>query len=258
MQTFCVYYSIRKIKRIEMNTIYIMIGISGSGKSTLARTLMNGNQVIVSRDSLRNSLFGYTDETVHEYYRRPDFKACEDKVTKFFNDQVRYALNNGMDVVADNTHLQASYVNAYKQFGVELKLVWWGCDSSQAIYRDQRRTRCVGESVIRKQALQFAKFRNTDIEDQIGKFNEELRSIYDTCKKAEYDPNKRYCYVFDIDGTVAHTNGKRSPYDYSNVSVDDVDKEIAYAARLIAGQSAVDVIFVRDVRKLVEMQLIIG
>ena len=209
-----------------MNTIFVMIGISGSGKSTFTRNLMRSNQVIVSRDNLRNSLFGYTDENIHEYYKRPDFKACEDKVTKFFNDQVRYALKNDMDVVADNTHLNASYINAYKQFGVEIELVWCNVDTEVAIYRDQRRTRCVGETVIRKQAQQFSKLRNTDIVKQISEYNEELKNIYNTCKKAQYDEEKPDCICVDIDGTLAHTNGKRSPYDYSNVSKDDVDEAI--------------------------------
>ena len=175
-----------------MNTIFVMIGISGSGKSTTARQFMTGNQisVIVSRDNLRNSLFGYTDETIHEYYTRPDFKACEDKVTKFFNDQVRYALKNGMDVIADNTHLNASYINAYKQFSAEIKLVWCDIDVEVAIDRDHKRTRCVGETVIRKQALQFAKLRNTDIADQIDAYNEELKNIYATLNESLSAPKR--------------------------------------------------------------------
>ena len=217
-----------------MNTIFVMIGISGSGKSTTARTFMNGNQVIVSRDNLRNSLFGYTDETVHEYYNRPDFKTCEDRVTKFFNDQVRYALNNGMDVIADNTHLQASYINAYKQFGAEIKLIFRDSTIDAAVYLIKNRTRQVDEEVIRKQYAQYIKLIKSDIKEQIEEYNKELRHIYATCKKAPHNPKKLDCVVFDIDGTLAHTNGKRSPYDYSNVGVDDADEAISVVCNNIA------------------------
>lgn len=217
-----------------MNTIFVMIGISGSGKSTTARNFMNGNQVIVSRDNLRNSLFGYTDETVREYYNRPDFKACEDRVTKFFNDQVRYALNNGMDVVADNTHLQASYINAYKQFGAEIKLFWCDVEVADAIDRMVNRTRKVSYTVVMRQYEQFQKLVKSNIKEQIEEYNKELRHIYATCKKAPHDPKKIDCVVFDVDGTLAHTNGKRSPYDYSNVGVDDADEAISIVCNNIA------------------------
>ena len=42
------------------------------------------------------------------------------------------------------------------------------------------------------------------------------------------DPSLPVAYSFDLDGTLAHTNGKRSPYDASKYHVDDVDEAIAY------------------------------
>ncbi|MCC9041094.1 hypothetical protein LMH44_11090, partial [Neisseria gonorrhoeae] len=37
--------------------------------------------------------------------------------------------------------------------------------------------------------------------------------------------------IFDIDGTLAHHDGLRSPYDYENVHVDVVDDYVANLAR---------------------------
>ena len=42
------------------------------------------------------------------------------------------------------------------------------------------------------------------------------------------DPSLPVAYSFDLDGTLAHTNGKRGPYDASKYYVDDVDEAIAY------------------------------
>ena len=47
-------------------------------------------------------------------------------------------------------------------------------------------------------------------------------------KSAVYEPNtdKPRAIVLDIDGTLAHMNGKRRPYDWDKVMVDDVDEVI--------------------------------
>ena len=64
----------------------ILVGVSGSGKSTYAKKEFNknpNNVLIVNRDSIRNLLFGYSDETIHEYYKRSDLNSLEKKVTAF-------------------------------------------------------------------------------------------------------------------------------------------------------------------------------
>ena len=56
-------------------SIKILIGISNSGKSTYSHEqwLKNPeNTIIVNRDAIRY-MFGYTEETISEYYSRPDF-----------------------------------------------------------------------------------------------------------------------------------------------------------------------------------------
>lgn len=98
-----------------MKKIVLTIGISGSGKSTFAHEQWKANPtgvVVVNRDSIRNLLFGFTDQTIQEYYKRPDLNKLEKQVTKYedtlINDRmqvVRYARALGLKV------LQVDYNN---------------------------------------------------------------------------------------------------------------------------------------------------
>lgn len=210
-----------------MNKIIILVGISGSGKSTFAKGYVKNHRdtVIISRDTIRMSLFGFNEETYGDYYK-DDVTEREKIVTNFFNSQLSYALEKGLDVIADNTHLNTSYIYAYKQFGVPLEIRIFDTSEDGCILRDLSRVKCVGEDVIKKQYKSFQKLKNSNFREEVLKYNEELLNIYATCKKTEYDEDKPDCICVDIDGTIAHTNGKRSPYDYSKVSVDDVDEAI--------------------------------
>lgn len=217
-----------------MNTqkIVIMVGISGSGKSTLAveKYVCDSpdKHIIVSRDSLRMSLFGYTEENLFRYYRLTDLKEREDTITKMMNDQIWSALENGFSVVADNTHLRKQYINAYKQFGVELELEVLDCTLEEAIERDFLRSKKVGEGVILKQNKQLKEllgyggniFREIDIH------NLELRGLMENCKKAPWDCWKQDVVIFDIDGTLS-LKGNRGAFDYSKVCEDDRNHDIA-------------------------------
>ena len=213
--------------------IVIMVGISGSGKSTLAAEKYidcYSNYIIVSRDSLRMSLFGYTEENLFNYYKLDGkSKLREEIVTKMLNDQIWSALENGYSVVADNTHLRKQYINAYKQFGVELEIEVMDCTVAQAIERDFLRSKRVGEGVIRKQDKQLKEllgyggniFREIDIH------NLELRGLMETCKKASYDCWKQDVVIFDIDNTLS-LKGNRGAFDYSKVGEDDRNNDVAH------------------------------
>jgi predicted kinase len=127
-----------------MNKIIILVGISGSGKSTFAKGYVKNHRdtVIISRDTIRMSLFGFNEETYGDYYK-DDITEREKIVTNFFNSQVRYALEKGLDVIADNTHLNTSYIYAYKQFGVPLEIRIFDTNVDVCIQRDFERTKCV-------------------------------------------------------------------------------------------------------------------
>jgi len=211
------------------NKIIVLIGVSASGKSYYAHNYVkqHPNTIIVSRDSLRMQLFGYSESNLCNYYLNPKekIKQFESIVTKFQDDLIYSAIERNFDVIIDNTHLTEDYIKHYKNFGSIIQLEVIGKNIAEDIlcYRNFMRTKRVSEDIIKKQLHEFKKILESKIFDEIKEFNEELEDILKTCsyKKIEgYD-----CYVFDIDNTLAH-KGNRSPYDYSKVSEDKSDKSV--------------------------------
>lgn len=215
--------------------ITILCGVSASGKSTLAAEMAsNTNSVIISRDNIRAMLYGYTDSNIHSYYTHPDMKSREKEVTKVSDIIIRKALREGKDVIADNTHLRSSYVNSYKNFGVKLYLSPVYIMLDRAFERDETRIKKVGKDIIGKQMSQFQKLATQfeRIFEELDEFNESIDYAYNCCQKAAYDPDKANCYIFDIDGTLAH-RGTRSAYDYSKVLNDSIDLSVGALSVLV-------------------------
>lgn len=81
-----------------MNKLIILVGISGSGKSTFASTMVRHNPeryVIVNRDKIRELLYGYTEETISEYYQRNDLNKLEKQVTAYEDILIKQGLSIG-------------------------------------------------------------------------------------------------------------------------------------------------------------------
>ena len=76
-------------------TVYILCGVPGCGKSYFAKNFVNSNRVWVSRDFFRFHLI--SDQEDYFSHEKETFKAYTDEIIK--------QLKNGMDVIADATHL---------------------------------------------------------------------------------------------------------------------------------------------------------
>lgn len=226
-----------------MNKIIILVGISGSGKSTFAKNYVETHRdtVIISRDSIRMSLFGFNDSTYGDYYNG-DITAREKTVTEFFNSQVWNALEKGYDVICDNTHLNMSYINVYKMFSVPLEVRVFDTNIDLCVQRDFEREKSVGIDVVMKQYKQFEKLLKSNFKEDIKEFNNELINIYETCKKEIWMFSKPDCVVFDLDGTLCHTDGNRSPYEYTKVGLDRADSDISELADIIGNSKDLNVI----------------
>lgn len=226
-----------------MNKIIILVGISGSGKSTFAKNYVETHRdtVIISRDSIRMSLFGFNDSTYGDYYNG-DITAREKTVTEFFNSQVWNALEKGYDVICDNTHLNMSYINVYKMFSVPLEVRVFDTNIDLCVQRDFEREKSVGIDVVMKQYKQFEKLLKSNFKEDIKEFNNELINIYETCKKEIWMFSKPDCVVFDLDGTLCHTDGNRSPYEYTKVGLDRADSDISELADIIGNSKGLNVI----------------
>jgi predicted kinase len=173
----------------------MMKGLPASGKSTIAKTYVDGfNMVRVNKDDLRAML-----------HNSKWSKANEKQVLKIRDQIIRDALANGKSVVVDDTNFAPEHEATLKEIAINHKanfqVEFVDTPLDECIKRDLNRLRSVGEKVIRRM------------------YNQYLRVI-ETPKPAEKD-----CVVFDIDGTLAHMDG-RSPYDETLVGTDSVDEEV--------------------------------
>lgn len=182
--------------------LLVLKGLPASGKSTFAQKMVDLGYVRTNKDTIRKEMFDGN-------YRRKD----EKKVVKERNRQIIEALEQGKSVVVDDTNLNPVHVKELAGIAREYDAEFEVEDSFLAvplevcIKRDKEREETVGEQVIREMFHRYIKKPHTAI---------------------EYDPKLPMALIVDIDGTLAHMNGKRSPYDYSKVQGDEVDIGVAH------------------------------
>ena len=192
-----------------MPDVVILRGVSGSGKTTFAKRMP---RVRISRDDLRRLLFSIEGKAVLTSEQ-------EKKVTKFQREWIERELLEGNDVVVDDTNLNKSLLKSLCRFindiGFDFTTVDTKVSLEEAKARNARREPHdrVPEHVIDRQ---FKRAWWGNVESQVY--------VY---KPYTPDPSLPVAYSFDLDGTLAHTNGKRSPYDASKYHVDDVDEALA-------------------------------
>ena len=193
-----------------MPDVVILRGVSASGKTTFAKRMP---RVRISRDDLRRLLFGIEGKAVLTSEQ-------EKKVTKFQREWIERELLEGNDVVVDDTNLNKSLLKSLCRFindiGFDFTTVDTKVSLEEAKARNARREPHdrVPEHVIDRQ---FKRAWWGNVESQAY--------VY---KPYTPDPSLPVAYSFDLDGTLAHTNGKRGHYDASKYYVDDVDEAIAY------------------------------
>lgn len=145
-----------------MGKILIFCGISNSGKSTMAATIVQHNPeryVIVNRDKLREAHYGYTEETVAEYYYRGDFNYLENQITEVQDNLIKFWLSKGKDIIIDATNLKKSYIDHFKNFGVPIEVQFFDITLKEALTRNMSRLRKVDERIIERQYAQYINLR---------------------------------------------------------------------------------------------------
>ena len=205
-------------KKNNMKKITITVGISGSGKSTWAHEQWKAdplNTVLINRDKIRELLFGYTEMTVHQHYSDPNIGKLEKQVTKYEDTLIHEALAEGKHVIVDATHLKRAFIERFKFWNVLVEIKQFDVPLAIAIQRDSLRQRQVGVEVIRRQYIDF---RSLGLKD-----DEFLYPVENIKSFADLPP----VYLLDIDGTIAHMNGKRGAFDWKNVGVDDLDLNLS-------------------------------
>lgn len=199
-----------------MKKLIVLCGISGSGKSHFAHNewLKDPlNTVIVNRDKIRELLFSFTEESIADYYSRPDMGKLEKQVTLYEDTLIHEGLNLGKTVIVDATHLTAPYLKRFEFWNVPINYEYFDISVITAIIRDSYRIRKVGEEVIKRQ---FDRYQNL----------EKLPNFEPVT--LENDMSLYPCVIFDIDGTIAE-KGNRSAFDWKRVGEDSVINEVVAA-----------------------------
>jgi predicted kinase len=210
-----------------MNKIIFMRGAPASGKSTWAKQYISSNPKVkrVSRDEIREQLDFYS--TVGNYEN-------EKLVSEIERENILSLLKKGYDVIIDATLTQTKYLKDYFKlfvntgFNLEFELKTFNTTLEQCIERNFARAeqggRNVPKDVIQKMHSCIVSNTRSFENDFAGlveeyKENFALKNIY---KNLDLEP----CYVFDIDGTLAHMNG-RGPFDWSRVGEDKENRDVA-------------------------------
>ncbi len=216
-----------------MSKMIALIGPSGAGKSTIARniaeerTAAGEDVIIVGRDKLREMMFGYSERTVHEHYKKEDLGIREYKVSEVQDTIIKQALREKKTVIVDNTHLRLKYIKELLKYSTDVEVKLVEASIEDCIERDAARERSVGEEVIKSQFEQL----------EVLKQNYDFETLKaESVDKIEQDCQLPHAIIFDVDGTLAHMQN-RSPYDMSKVSEDMLDHAVyeAYAAAKAAG-----------------------
>ena len=220
--------------------ITVLVGISGSGKSTWAHEEWSKEPlktVIVNRDKIRESLFGFSEKSIKDYYKREDVFSLEKVITRYEDDLIAEGLNQGKHVIVDATHLKIEYLERYRFWNVPVEVKSFNIPVNKAIENDRKRIRQVGDEVIKKQFNQLTSLIN----------NPKLKNLDLTPVTFKQDKSLPTCIIFDIDGTIAH-KGERSPYDWKRVEEDTVDESVVEVMQELvkANESAIIICTGRD------------
>ena len=213
--------------------IKITIGCSNSGKSTWAHKQWKDNPqqtVIVNRDNIRLLLFGFNEESIAEYYSRPDINKLEKQVTKYEDVLIHETLAENKTVIVDATHLSQEYIKRYEYWNVPLELVWFDITLSEALERNSKRNRKVYETIIVKQHGKYINLKSN------------FSSYSFSPKALKQDGTLQKCWVFDIDNTLAH-KGDRNPFDWKKVGEDILDEAVGSLCEILQSDEEVEIIF---------------
>lgn len=144
-------------EEFNMQVFGIMCGIPGSGKSTFCEEYKRVHPYlkVISRDEIRFSMLSKEDN----YFDK------EDAVLEKFYSDIRQALEDGFDVIADATHItdkaRAATLNAVKdiveQHNILTKVFWKDVDLATALERNEKREGLakVPRGVIRRMFYQM-------------------------------------------------------------------------------------------------------
>lgn len=121
-----------------------MVGVPGSGKSTLAQRLIDKGYAVLNADSIRQELWGDSNDQ-----REPD------KVFEIFFKRMEELLDQGSDIVVDNTNTNPRHreelINRARRKGYSDIQLWvLDVPLETCLERNRQRNRNVPEDIVSK------------------------------------------------------------------------------------------------------------
>jgi predicted kinase len=198
--------------------IKLMRGLPSSGKSTIAHAWVAEDpdwRVRINRDDLRKAFYNKLSGLS---------KMQEQHITLQEEVMVSAALNAGLSVVVDATHLKASYVKRWydvgNKMGVPVHVHDVPTDVEECIRRDALRDKAVGEEVIRSFYNRFF------VKGRFPKLPENSISEIISGRAYVRNPELPKAVWCDVDGTLAERvhdlapQPVRGPFDEARVFED--------------------------------------
>lgn len=195
------------------------VGIPASGKSTWSVNKAKNSQdyIRINRDDFR--------------FMMKDAPMCDPKVegiiSKLVFASVDACLIKNLNVIVDQTHLKAEYIEAlaeHVKYKANFRVEKFDISLKEAIERDNNREKKVGETVLRKMWNDYRSLMDSPNVASVLAFRPKQNLIY---TNPVFDPNLEEVILCDLDGTLAHMNGKRSPFDWMKTDIDDLDEIVA-------------------------------
>lgn len=203
----------------QKGKLHIKIGLPGSGKTTQAKEEMkaNGNLIRINRDDIRSMIM-------------LNWKGKkEDLVTKIQLSAVNHALDEGYDVVVDDTNLNPSTLSRWQNLalskGLPCLLEHMQMPLDECITRDSCRGtgKQVGRAVIENMALSYGLLPKLKEEDKVVIFDMDgtladssHRTIYlNMCKNCNF-PESLHPQLVNAGSCIGFLGGKKNYSLYYN------------------------------------------
>jgi len=195
--------------------IIVTIGVPASGKSTWSKEFVkeNPSYVKVERDDFR---YGMKDISIGD-------KQFENFITELQFKAIHIALNNKYNVIVSDTNCNGKYLKILLEefkYKADVTLKFFDTDLETCYARDVNRERSVGKNVIDRMFKGFQNVRNEFFDNNYFPKQEFIYSL------TPFNENLEDCIIVDLDGTLAHANGKRGYYEWNKVGMDDVDYDV--------------------------------
>lgn len=200
----------------------ITVGASCSGKTTYAEARARDKGFInINRDDLRMTLFGL--KSMHDYKFT---KAKETMVTAAQTSIAGSALAEGKSVIISDTNINPGGWELWKamakRFNATFVPTYFPVPLSDLLDRNTKRDRSLPIKIIKQ---------------QVERFEQNFPDVIDYWLPAKYDFEKHKdlpkAFIVDVDGTLAHMEGKRGPFEWDKVLVDEPDYSVIESVNVL-------------------------